>query len=291
MRGKGAFTSSSFDVSRSSALQLALPLLEHARDDRHDQPFREIDHVVERRVRHFGLDHPELGEVAARLRFLRAEHRAEVVDAAERHGVGLGVQLSALRQEDFLVFEIVDREERCRAFARGRRENGRVGEDEPLIVEEIAHRADDLVAHAKNRGLLFRSNPEMPAIEQVVDAVFLRRDRIVDRRAHDLEVRDVELVTARRAAVGAHRAVHDDRGLLREMVGLLELLVADGGLRDDGLDEAAAVAHRQEMDLSARAAVVKPAADRDRLALALRDLIDVGNHISSCSLVPTLSTG
>ena len=278
MRGNGALHALELRSVALEHLELALPLVEHARDDRHDESFRQIDHVVERGVRHLGLDHPELGEVAARLRLLRAEHRPEVVDAAERHGVGLGVELAALREEDFLVLEIIDGEERRRALARGRREDRRVGEDETPIVEEVAHRADDLVPHAKNRCLLLRSNPEMPPIEQIVDAVLFRRNRIVDRRAHDLEVRDVELVAARCAAVGAHRAVHDQRGFLRQVIGLLELLVADGSLRHDGLDESGAVAHRQKMDLSARAAIVQPPADGDRFALAAGNLIDVGNH-------------
>ena len=97
--------------------------------------------------------------------------------------------------------------------------------------------------------------------------MFLGRDRIVHRGRDDLEIRDVELVSARRAAVGAHHAMHDERGLLRQVIGLLELLVADRGLRDDGLDEAAAVAHREEMNLAARAPVVKPAPDGHRSAL------------------------
>ena len=144
-------TFSSFDDVALERLQLAPPFVEHARDDRHDESFGQIDHVVERRVGHFGLDHPELGEVAARLRLLRAEHRTEVVDASERHGVGFGVELSALREKDLLVLEVVDGKERGRALARRRREDGRVGEDEPAIVEEVAHRADHFVAHAKDR--------------------------------------------------------------------------------------------------------------------------------------------
>ena len=226
-------------------LQLAAPLVEHARHDGDDEPFGEIDHVVERRVRHFGLDHPELGEMPPRLRFLGAEYRPEVVDAAERHRVGLGVQLAALREEDLLILEIVDREQRRRALARRRREDRRVGEDEAVVVEEVAHGADHFVPHAENRLLTFGPNPEMAAIEQVVDAVFLRRNRIIGRAAHDLEIRHVELVPAGRAAVRAHRAVHDDRGFLRQVIGLLEFLVADGGLRHDRLNEPRAVAHRQ----------------------------------------------
>ena len=87
-------------------------------------------HVVERRVGHLRLDHPELGQVAARLRFLGAERRAERVDAAERHRVGLVVELAALRQVRRRVLEVLDREQRRRALARGGREDRRVGEDE-----------------------------------------------------------------------------------------------------------------------------------------------------------------
>ena len=170
-------------------LQLGLPLVEHARDDRRDQPFGQRDHVVEIGVRHLGLDHPELGEVAARLALLGAEGRAEAVDLAERHRVGFVVELSALRQKRRVVLEVLHREQRRRALARGRREDRRVGEDEALAVEEVADRVDDLVADAQNRGLPLGANPQMAAIEQIVDAVLLRRDRIVVRGRDDLERR------------------------------------------------------------------------------------------------------
>ena len=45
-----------------------------------------------------GLDHPELGEVAARLRLLRAEGRAEAVDLAQRERGGFDVELAGLRE-------------------------------------------------------------------------------------------------------------------------------------------------------------------------------------------------
>ena len=57
----------------------------------------------------------------------------------------------------------------------------------PRVVEEVADGVDDLVAHAEDRLLPLAANPEMPAIEQVVDAVFLRRDGVVVRLADDLE--------------------------------------------------------------------------------------------------------
>ena len=55
----------------------------------------------------------------------------------------------------------------------------------------------------------------MAAVQQEVDAVLLRRDRVVVRLGDDLERRDVDLVPARRARVGADGAGDDDRGLLR----------------------------------------------------------------------------
>ena len=45
------------------------------------------------------------------------------------------------------------------------------------------------------------------------------------------------------AAIGAHGTVDDHGRLLREMVRLPEFVVADGGLRNDCLNEPSAVAH------------------------------------------------
>ena len=72
-------------------------------------------------------------------------------------------------------------------FARGRREDRRVGEDEAAIVEEVADGVDDFVADAQDRLLARRADPEVPAVHQVVDAVFLRRDRVVLRFGDDVE--------------------------------------------------------------------------------------------------------
>ena len=123
-----------------------------------------------------------------------------------------------------------------------------------------------------------RPDPEVPAIHQVVDAVLLRRDRVVVRLAVDLEAGDVDLVAALGARVGAHRAGHRERRLLRQVVGARERLVADGRLRHDRLDEAGAVADDQEVDLAARPAVVQPAVDGDLLAFVLGDVCDIGAH-------------
>ena len=149
-------------------LQLGPPLVEHARHDARNQSFGELDDVVEIRVRHLRLDHPELGQVAPRLRLLRAEGRAEAVDPAERHRVGLVIELAALREKRGVLLEVLHREERGRPLAGRRGEDRRVAQDEAAAIEEVTDRVDHLVAHAQDRGLTLRPNPQMPAIEQVV---------------------------------------------------------------------------------------------------------------------------
>ena len=106
-----------------------------------------------------------------------AERGAERVDASERHRGGLDVQLAALREIRLLIVEVLDRKERRRALAGRGGEDRRVCQDEPAAIEEVAHRVDDLVADAQDGLLALGANPQVAPIEQVVDAVFLRRDR------------------------------------------------------------------------------------------------------------------
>ena len=75
--------------------------------------------------------------------------------------------------------------------------------------------------------------------------------------------------------------MHDDRALLAEVVGLLEHLLADRLLRHHALDEAAAVADLQEVDLAARATVVQPATQSDGLSFEPGDFFDIRNHQSA----------
>ena len=131
---------------------------------------------------------------------------------------------------------------------------------------------------AEDRLLARSPDPQVPAVHQVVDAVFLRRDGVVLRFGHDLELADVELEAARRPGVGAHRAGDDDGALLRQVIGASEGLVAHRRLRHDALDEPGAVAQGQEVDLAARPAVVQPAAEGHRLAGVAGDVFDVDVH-------------
>ena len=260
--------------------ELTPPLLEDATDHGNNQILGQIHHVVQIRVRHLRLDHPELGQMPPCFRFLGTERRAETVDAAERHRIRFVVQLPALRQVRGLVVEILRRKQSRRAFAGRRRKDRRIGEDESARVEEIAHGIDDFVADPKDCLLPFAANPQMASIEQVVDPVLLRRNWIIVRLADDLDARDVDLVTAGRALVGAGRAGHDDGRFLREMVRGLEHLVANGGFRHDRLDEAGPVADDQEMNLAARSAVVQPSLDDDFFALVAADIFYIDVHTS-----------
>ena len=75
--------------------------------------------------------------------------------------------------------------------------------------------------------------------------------------------------------------------LLRQVIGAREGLLADGCFRHDALDEAGAVAQGQEVNLSARAAIVQPALQRDRLAGVAGDVFDVdASCVSQRALEP-----
>ena len=159
----------------------------------------------------------------------------------------------------------------------------------PCVVEEVADRVDDLVAHAQDRGLPLGADPQVAAIHQVIDAVLLRRDRIVVRFVDDLEAAGDHLVAAGRALLGLHRAGDDDRALLAQVIGRLERRFVDVLLAHHDLEEAGAVADDEEVDLAARSAVVQPALDGDGLADVLADLVDVCVHLQVSS-IPNISS-
>ncbi len=100
---------------------------------------------------------------------------------------------------------------------------------------------------------------------------FLRRDWELAARVEHREPAHTELVAARRARVGPHRAGHLERRLLRQMIGEREHLGGDVALRQDALDRAGAVAHLEEVDLAARPPGREPATQRDRLPRVLSD--------------------
>ena len=108
--------------------------------------------------------------------------------------------------------------------------------------------------------------------------MLLRRDRVVVGLADHLEALDVDFEPPRRAAVGARGPGRDDGRFLRQVVGPLELLVADRSLGNHRLDEAGAVAQDEEVDLAARTAIVQPPLDGDLFAGMAADIFDVNVH-------------
>src|SRR5262249_1796660 len=142
---------------------------------------------VETGERHLGLDHPELGQMAARLRLLGAEGRPEDVDLAEGHRARLAVELAALREVRGLV-EVADRKERGRTLAGGGSQDGRVEGEEAASVEVLATGADYLRAHAQDGVLPGGAQPEVAVIEQEGRAVLLRRDGVLGGLLDDTEI-------------------------------------------------------------------------------------------------------
>src|SRR5262249_16918578 len=154
------------------------------------------------------------------------------------------------------------------------------GEDEGSAGEEVADRVDDPVPDAQDRLLPLAADPQVPAVEQVVDAMLLRGDRELVRLADHVEVLHVDLVSARGTFVSPRRARDNDRGFLRERIRAREQLVADRSLRHHALNEPGAVAQDQKVNLAARPAVVQPSLDGDLFAFVAADIlyIDVSHR-------------
>ena len=115
----------------------------------------------------------------------------------------------------------------------------------------------------------------MAQVEQEGDPVLLGRDRVVGRGRVHLEVLDRQLEAAGGALVLAHDAGDFERGLLPQMVGGGERLGAEVVDRGDALANTGAVAHQQEMDFAARAAVVEPSLERHFLAHVTAQFVDI----------------
>jgi hypothetical protein len=247
------------------SLQLLGATVEHPRHDRRHQVLREHHDVVEIGESHLGLHHPELGEVTPRLRLLGAEGRPEAVDLPQGHAGGLEIELARLG-EIGLAVEVVRLEECGGSLAGRRREDRAVDADEAVVVEEVADRLDDLVAHAQRGHLPLGAQPEVAVVEEEFGPVLLRLDGVLRGGVEHLQASQPELVAARRSFLLPHGAGDRHRGLESQVQEALE-----GGLvhvlrRPHALAVPGAVADHQEGDLPLVAVVVRPAAQGDRLA-------------------------
>ena len=209
-----------------------------------------------------GLEHPELGQMAPGLGLLGAEGGTEAVHLAECGTRRLHVQLPGLRQEGALA-EVFGLEQGARGFADGAGEDGGVDADEIALVQEVVdallHLGADAQAGALGRG----AQPEMPVIEQELDAVLLGLDGEVPGRAQQPHVLHKKLVAARRACVLLHRAGDRHAGFLRECAAELPGFGGELLAQHDALCHAGAVAHHQEGNPAVDAHVLHPAAYRD----------------------------
>ena len=80
------------DIARRG-LQVTPPALQHPRHDRADELLRQLHEPFKFQVRDLRLHHPELGQVAPRLRFFRAKRWAKRIHLAERHCGRFDIQL------------------------------------------------------------------------------------------------------------------------------------------------------------------------------------------------------
>src|SRR5256884_260200 len=251
----------------------ALPL-ERARHDVGDELLLKLHIVVGVVPGDFGLDHPELGKMTARLGLLGAERGPEAVHLAVCRRRGFDVQLAGLGQIRRAQVEVLSREQVSGGFADRAREDRRVDQHKVALVEEVADRLDHFVAHPGDRDLAAAAQPQVPVLEQEGGAVLLGRDREILARPEDRQVGGRELDTPRRPRVGAHQPRHLDGRLLREPAERLPGGVGDILLGEDHLQVTRAVAQHHERDLAARARGHHPAAHEDRAAPEARQRLD-----------------
>src|SRR5439155_24644446 len=134
-------------------------ILQYTQGDVREKSLRKIHRVIERRIGHFRLDHPEFGEVPSRFRFLGAKSRAKAIDLSKGGGGRFVVKLARLRQVSFLATKIIYFEQCGRSLAGCRREDRSVAEREAIVVEKIAHCLYHRVTHLQDRVLFLRTQP------------------------------------------------------------------------------------------------------------------------------------
>src|SRR5262249_30702168 len=102
------------------------------------------------------------------------------------------------------------------SFTRGRREDRRITQSEPVVIQEIPDRLDDCVPDLQHRMLPARAQPQVPVVHEKLSTVFLRSDRVVVNLLQDFGISHVYLKTTGRATVFAYRSFDRERRLLSE---------------------------------------------------------------------------
>src|SRR5688572_3155414 len=220
------------------------------------------------------LDHPEFGEVPARLRLLGAEGRPKGVDLPEGGRRGFAVELPGLRQIRRALIEVFGLEQPGSLADGGGQDRG-INAKKPALIEEIMNRLLDLVAHPGDGALAAAAKPEVSVVEQEVDAVLLRLDGIVRRaRTDDIETEGAHLQPAGRARVFSYLPSDGNRSLDGQLLEPLPHFRRHAVLDDHRLKHSRAVAQHDECDLAGGAEVRDPASNRGGATDVLAQRLD-----------------
>ena len=177
------------------------PLVEHGAEQILEEVLGQVGVVVQVGEGDFRLDHPELGEVAGRVRILGAEGRPERVHPVERQAVRLDVELPGDGQARRLAEEVGLAKSMCPCSSRGRLARSSVetrniapAPSASLVVmigvcTQMKPRSwkyrwtaiDRQCAHPRHRAERVGARPQVGHGPQVLHRVPLGRDRIAVR--------------------------------------------------------------------------------------------------------------
>ena len=136
---------------------------------------------------HFGLDHPELGQVAGGVGVLGPERGAEGVDPAQRHGRQFAFELARYGEVGLLAEKVLGEVHRAvggagrvlgrqrgyaehlaRALGIGAGDDGRVDVVKAVVVEVLVDGERQRVAHAQHRAKGVGAGPQVGNFAQVL---------------------------------------------------------------------------------------------------------------------------
>ena len=251
-----------------------------------DEVFGELHVVFDVVEGHFGLDHPELRQMARSVGVFGAECGAEGIDAAEGRCSELAFELAGdgerrhlaeeiLRIVDRTVFElgkVVERqgrylELRSGAFTVGGRDQRGVEIVEAAVVEEFMHGESEGVAYAEHSPEGVGARAEVGLFAQELEGVPFLLQRVGGGVgcAVDLKLGGLHLDALSFSARGHELSLHVDA---RSGGHRLELLFGSGGKVEHDLEvlDRGAVVERHELHVFVAAARADPSLHVDFLA-------------------------
>ena len=259
-------------------------VVQHVADDELGHGLGGVHVALQVAEGHLGLDHPELGGVAGGKALLRTEGGAEGVHLAKGHGHGLGLQLAGNGQVDGLLKEVLavihgavlvlghvlqvqrgDLEHLTGTLAVGSGQQGRVGVDEAVLLEELVDGVGSHAAHAECGVEGVGAGAQGGHGAQILHAhlLFLQRILVGGAVAQDLAGISVQL-KGLLCLRSQHDAAHDAQAAVQAGVDDLIVVCQLAGFQHDLQSlEAAAVGQGDEADVLGVADVLCPAAYGD----------------------------